>query len=163
MAKCQKSSRETQPKPHNPFPSLTTKKIPSRFTHAPPRSLTSGGGGRRSPEEGRWISPPRPLLERAGTGEIPEPSSGGAAAAAAGGEAGGAGAARAEHLERGGADPGELRHLRANAQGRVAGGDLPPHAPLRLLRRLLHQPARPLPPHRRDHLGRPRRRPHPGL
>uniref|UniRef100_A0A0E0R493 2-carboxy-D-arabinitol-1-phosphatase n=1 Tax=Oryza rufipogon TaxID=4529 RepID=A0A0E0R493_ORYRU len=49
MAKCQKSSRETQPKPHNPFPSLTTKKIPSRFTHAPPRSLTSGGGGRPPP------------------------------------------------------------------------------------------------------------------
>nr|ACF88311.1 unknown [Zea mays] len=85
---------------------------------------------------------------------------------AGGGEAGGAGAARAEHVERRGPHPGELRRLRAHAQGGGPGRDLPPDARLRLLRRLLHQPAGALPPHRRDHLAGAWawawRRPHPG-
>lgn len=52
---------------------------------------------------------------------------------------GGAGEARAEHLERGRPHPGQLRLLRAHLERRVPGRDLAPDAPLRFLRCLLHQ------------------------
>ena len=77
------------------------------------------------------------LLDLEGDGGGPE--CGGEAPGIKRCEEGGAGEARAEHLERGRTYPGQLRLLRAHLERRIPGRDLSPDAPLRFLRCLLHQ------------------------